>query len=472
MKQLVRHLFPNTRTRMTVAVAIALASSLGCLLSTESTAVAGSADADGVSVSVQGNHLVDGSGHPLRLLGVDRSGTEYACAQGWGIFDGPSDAGSIAAISSWDVNAVRVPLNEDCWLGINGVSPTFGGSAYQTAIQSYVHQLNQAGMVAVLDLHWGAPGDALALGQEMMPDLHAIAFWQSVATTFVSDHGVIFDLFNEPHDVSWSCWLNGCMTSTGYRAVGIQSLVDTVRSTGASQPIMVEPLGWGGDLSGLLANAPVDPDHQLVASVHIYNTSACNTVSCWDGIIAPVAATYPVVTGELGETDCSSNFVDSYMAWADAHGISYLGWTWDSGGGWSCASGPALIEGYSGTPNAYGIGVQQHLASLATVRASYQVSDSWGNGGVAELTLTNTGTQPVGTTADPWMVRFAFPDPLTVSSMWNANLDSDADGVVTASAPSYTPVLGPGQSITVGYVFGGGLAGPSEIDVDGSATVS
>jgi endoglucanase len=75
--------------------------------------------------------LVDGAGHPIRLLGVDRSGTEYACAQGWGIFDGPSDAASVAAISSWDTNAVRVPLNEDCWLGINGVSSAYGGAAYE-----------------------------------------------------------------------------------------------------------------------------------------------------------------------------------------------------------------------------------------------------------------------------------------------------------------------------------------------------
>lgn len=469
MKHLPRRVSPP---RMILAAAVVLVLSAALFVRTESTAVAGPVSADGVSVSVQGNQLVDGAGHPLRLLGVNRSGTEYACAQGWGIFDGPSDAASVAAIASWDVNAVRVPLNEDCWLGINGASSAYSGTTYRSAIASYVHELNQAGAVAILDLHWGAPGGALALGQEMMPDLHATAFWQSVASTFVSDPGVIFDLFNEPHDVSWSCWLNGCVTPTGYQAVGMQSLVDTVRAAGASQPIMVEPLGWGGDLSGFLANAPVDPDHQLVASVHVYNTSVCATPSCWDQVIAPVAAAYPVVTGELGEFDCSASFVDDYTAWADAHGVSYLGWTWDSGGGWSCGSGPALIDDYSGTPNAYGIGLEQHLGSVATVHTGYQMTDRWGNGGIGDLTLTNTGTQPVGTTSDPWTLRFTLPTPLTVSSMWNATLDSDTDGVVVASAPTYTPVLAPGQSITVGYVFGGGMASATEVDVDGSATGS
>ncbi|MDQ1392361.1 MAG: endoglucanase, partial [Acidimicrobiaceae bacterium] len=53
-----------------------------------------------VVVKVSGNKLVDGLGRPLRLLGVNRSGTEYACIQGWGIFDGPSDATSVAAIAA------------------------------------------------------------------------------------------------------------------------------------------------------------------------------------------------------------------------------------------------------------------------------------------------------------------------------------------------------------------------------------
>ena len=28
------------------------------------------------------------------------------------------------------------------------------------------------------------------------------------------------------------------------------------------------------------------------------------------------------------------------MNWADRHGISYLGWNWDTGGRWTCEDGP------------------------------------------------------------------------------------------------------------------------------------
>jgi endoglucanase len=314
-----------------------------------------------LSIGVSGNHLVS-NGTVVRLLGVNRSGTEYACIQGWGIFDGPNDDASVAAMAAWHINAVRIPLNEDCWLSINGVNPAYAGATYRTAIQTYVNLLHQHGLYAILELHWNAPGTSRATGQQVMPDAdHSPAFWTSVATLFKADPAVLFDLYNEPHDVSWSCWLNGC-NAPGWNIAGMQTLVTTVRSTGATQPIMIGGLAWANDLSGWLANRPSDPAHALVASFHNYNFNVCKP-SCWDSTVATLAAQVPVVTGELGEDDCAHTYIDQYMNWADAHGISYLGWTWDT---WNCSSGPALISSYDGTPTAFGVGFRDHLAGLSS----------------------------------------------------------------------------------------------------------
>jgi hypothetical protein len=323
-----------------------------------------------LSIAVSGNHLVDGNGATIRLLGVNRSGTEYACIQGWGLFDGPNDATSVAAMASWHINAVRIPLNEDCWLNINGVNPSYAGATYQAAVQSYVNLLHQYGLYAILDLHWNAPGTTQSTGQQVMPDAdHSPAFWTSVASFYKSDPAVLFDLYNEPHDVSWSCWLNGCSTgSPAWTTAGMQSLVNAVRATGATQPIMVGGLAWSNDLSGWLANKPADSANALVASFHNYNFNVCDP-SCWNATVASLANQVPVVTGELGENDCAHGYIDQYMPWADAHGISYLGWTWDT---WDCANGPALISNYDGTPTAFGIGFRDHLASLVSV-----VRPSW-----------------------------------------------------------------------------------------------
>ena len=43
-------------------------------------------------LQAMGSAIVDGSGNAVTFRGVNRSGTEYECVQGRGIFDGPSDA--------------------------------------------------------------------------------------------------------------------------------------------------------------------------------------------------------------------------------------------------------------------------------------------------------------------------------------------------------------------------------------------
>jgi hypothetical protein len=59
-------------------------------------------------------------------------------------FAGPTDKHAVAAMASWDITAVRLPLNEDCWLGINGAPARYSGARYRAAIRRYVIRLNHA----------------------------------------------------------------------------------------------------------------------------------------------------------------------------------------------------------------------------------------------------------------------------------------------------------------------------------------
>jgi endoglucanase len=318
-------------------------------------------------VGVQGNRLVDQQGEPVRLLGVNRSGTEYECQQGNGIFEGPSDAASIEAIASWDANAVRVPLNESCWLGTGGVPPHYSGAAYREAIVGYVTRLEEGGMYVILDLQFAAPGTHQAEEIIPMPDAdHAPAFWTSVAETFKGDRGVVFDLYNEPHEVSWGCWEDGCRVESekvgSYQAVGMKQLVEAVRATGAEQPLMLSGINYAHNLTQWESHLPPDPGNAEVASIHTYDFAPCGT-ECRAGL-ATIAAGHPLVAGEIGETDCAHGYIDGFMNWADEHGVSYLGWAWDAGNGWTCKGGPSLITNYDGAPTGYGIGLRNHLRAL------------------------------------------------------------------------------------------------------------
>lgn len=324
-----------------------------------------------LSIRVSGNKLVNGSGSTVKLVGVNRSGGEYACVQGWGFWDGPMDLASVQAIKAWRTNTVRIPLNETCWLGINGVSPTYSGENYRAEVERYVNLLVSQGIYPILDLHWTAAGTARATELQPMPNMdHSPAFWSSVAQRFKGSPAVIFDLFNEPYPdynsnsaAAWSCWKNGGTCSgASFQVAGMQRLVDTVRATGATNVILLGGVQYSNSLSSWLAYKPADPANQLAASLHTYDWNICNNENCWNNTVAPVAAQVPVVTGELGEASGTANYTTAYMRWADARGISYVAWTWDT---WGCGNGAVLIASYDGTPCvSFGSGFKAHLATL------------------------------------------------------------------------------------------------------------
>jgi endoglucanase len=311
------------------------------------------------------NRLVDREGRTVRLLGVNRSGGEYACVGGHGFFAGPTGRRAVGAMRPWRINAVRVPLNEHCWLGINGAPSEFSRARYRRAIRAYVARLHRAGLYVVLDLHWNAPGRAEADSQQPMADLdHAPAFWSSVARAFKDDPAIAFDLYNEPHDISWKCWRSGCTMPGGWRAAGMQTLVDAVRSSGARQPIIATGIRWGSDLSSWLEYRPDDPADQLAAGFHVYDFASCTSLSCWRQMVDPVAREVPVVVTEIGERECSGTFLDRFMSWADSAELSYLAWSWNPAG----CDAPALIESWDGRPTPPGERLRERLLALKPMK--------------------------------------------------------------------------------------------------------
>lgn len=457
---------------------------------------------------VVGNQLEDGSGHVIVPHGVDRMGTEYQCTKNATNaptdFDGPVDQATVSNMVSWGTNIVRVPLNEDCWLGINGF-PANGRTAaqYQSDIVNWVNLLNANGQIVILDLHWNNSGTNQSTGQEMMPDLdHAPAFWTSVANTFKSNSSVIFDLYNEPHDVSWACWKNGSTapqsgdcSGVGFAVAGMQTLINTVRATGATNVLMLGGLAWSNDLSQWLANKPTDPQNNLAASVHIYNFNACANSSCWDSQIAPVAAQVPVLAGEIGENDCASGFINTLTSWFDQHSIGYLAWTWTASG--NCGGTPALISDWSGTPTGYGAGYKAHLLSLvgnptptptqgttptptptrgttptptptqgttptptstpvsgASCKVQYSITNQWPGGFGANIVITNTGT----TAINGWSLKFSFPNGQTITQLWNGSY-SQSGSAVTITNLSYNAAIAPGATLSSAPGFNGSWNG-------------
>jgi endoglucanase len=311
---------------------------------------------------VSGNKLLNSAGQAIHLHGINRSGTEYSCIQGYGIFDGPNDDASIAAIASWHSNIVHIGLNEDCILGINGVDPAYAGANYMNEIVAFVNRLHAHNLFAEVSLMWAAPGSQEADDHPPILDQdHAPAAWTAIANGFKTDPNTILGLQSEPHDIGWACWKNGgASCSVGYAAFGMQAALDTIRATGASNVVTASGIDYANNLQQWLTNRPSDPLNQLMAEQHVYGGNTCYTPACLNTTTAPVAAVVPVIFGEFGETyddsSCGSTNTAATVDWADAHGVNYEAWVWDDWG--SCG---ALISDYDGTPaNPFGTWVRDH----------------------------------------------------------------------------------------------------------------
>jgi endoglucanase len=323
----------------------------------------GSAPLSGLHAS--GNKIVDATGQTVSLRGVDLNGTEYKCAQGQAIFDSPLTMPAVSAMLGWKINAVRIGLNEDCWLGINGVDATYSGANYQTPFEDAVNLLTTNGLVVIIELHWSSTGTALALGQEPMPTATSLEMWQQVAAAFKGNGLVVFDLYNEPillqgmtdkagnswqgipEAQAWDCWKNGqssTNTCGGFPAVGMQAIVNAVRAVGASNLIMLGGLNYGNDLTQWPASVPADAAKNLAASFHGYGdgtnqyfvvgTQSMDPTANVNSMLGAVlGAGYPVVIGEFGSSSSGSGAfaqadLMSLMTWADTNDVGYLAFSW------------------------------------------------------------------------------------------------------------------------------------------------
>ena len=355
---------------------------------------------------VEGSRLVDASGRQVILRGVSRSGTEFACVNegGFGFSLGPMDLGSVNGIKSWHANVVRIPLNEQCWLGINGINPAFSGANYRAAIASFVNLFNQNGVYVILDLHWSAPGTTLATSQQPMADVdHSPAFWSSVASTFKGNDAVIFELFNEPwpdsqrdSDAAWTCWRDGgTCPGVDFEAAGMQTMLNAVRATGATNVVALGGVGYSNYLSRWLAYKPSDPLNNLIAAWHVYNFNACNSVSCWEATAAKLMAQVPVLVTETGMDTCDATWWNTLLDWLDARQTGYQAWTWNRWGT-DCASRALVTDYYTATPTEYGSIYRTHLANLPADTATALSSSAAPAAEGQAVTFTAAVTAPAG----------------------------------------------------------------------------
>jgi endoglucanase len=377
------------------------ATAVGAALILAASAPASAAPAP---LSVSGDRLLAG-GEPAQLRGVNYSFLLANCAYS---DPEPSISETTAAMQSWGVNTVRVPVDPYCWVGAR--EPDYGNArepankdayptaaAYRRAVKLRVSQFEAAGFWVDIEL-----GHI-----DYMPPPIAVRFWRSLAARFAHDRALLFDPVNEiamyehdswnvasergrkrysdPSRPPWSCWEHGCTINSEfggrYRAPGMAQLVAAIRNAGAAkQPITLGGTAYDSEVDGWLSHLP--GDRSLMLDTHRYDFVDFGSASPGNGAgdagfdafltnkVIPIAHHRPVLFGEIGELDCDAVETDGYTANALAEidrvdaaenlRIGALGWEWRAPGrGYACPTavpgqagpgGPLLLRSYDGTP--------------------------------------------------------------------------------------------------------------------------
>ena len=330
-------------------------------------------------LKVVGTRILNSQGQPVILRGVNCPSLEWTCDGQGHILQTVN-----TAIREWHANIIRLPLSQDRWFGKTSEQQD-GGAFYRSLAGEIVDACATQGCYIILDLHWSDCGEwGRNIGQHSMPDLNSVAFWSDCAARFRNHPAVLFDLYNEPHDVPWDVWLNGGTIKDKpngrragpprtFQAVGMQKLLDAARVTGANNVVVAGGLDWAYDFSGILEGVQLldQKGNGVIYANHAYDNKD-ESAGQWVVRMEKAAAQLPVIVSEYGGSGGPHRRAGRSGGRRDPSGDDWLlhvmqglqdhRWSWTA---WSFhpSAGPTLISDWDYTPTPdFGVFVQQALA--------------------------------------------------------------------------------------------------------------
>jgi hypothetical protein len=219
------------------------------------------------------------------------------------------------AIEDWKANIIRLPVSEKYWFGKDSTQKD-GGKAYRELVDAVINLVANRGAYVLLDLH-----------RYRAPRAEDADFWKDAAALYKNHPALIFDLFNEPFGTSWEVWRDGgfveekkqgvdeaaflteedkIKNNMGFRSIGMQAMVDAVRSTGAKNIVLAGGLDYGYDLSGIGKGFALKDTtgNGIIYGSHIYPWK-----SGYQQKILDIVDKYPILFGENGGNVKKMSFI-------------------------------------------------------------------------------------------------------------------------------------------------------------------
>ncbi len=300
------------RTRLLLLLTVG-----ACVLAPATARAAGSRDAPSgpgaPGVSVQGNQLLR-NGVPWIPRGVQIVGLVAPDAALSGKYIPAHThfgAAELQAAVAQHADLVRFQVSE---FGLDPQGPLYS-PAYVQEVRDGVQAARALGLAVIISLQAEPPAGEPT--RCPLPDGGAERAWEEIAPLFAGDSGVMFELYNEPAiaptGADWQLWRDGgevLYPNGSCAAVGMQTLVDEIRTVAPSNVIVIPGLAGEQTLAGLPGlTDPADPsDPQLAYGIHY--PSLTKGLSTWERAFGRISGRVPVIVSEWqanATTNCVAN---------------------------------------------------------------------------------------------------------------------------------------------------------------------
>ncbi|MFI6241196.1 cellulase family glycosylhydrolase [Micromonospora sp. NPDC050795] len=400
--------------------------------------------------SVAGGKLYDANGAEFIMRGVNHAHTWY-----------PQQTSSFADVKALGANTVRVVLSSgDRWTRNTNAD-----------VANVISLCKANRLICVLEVHdttgYGEQSGAITLDR-------AVDYWLSLADVLAGqERYVIVNIGNEPYgNQNYGSW-----------ATDNANAIKRLRAGGLTHTIMVDAPNWGQDWSFTMRDNAAsvfaaDPARNTVFSIHMYGVfDTAAEISDYLGRFR--TAGLPIVVGEFGFNHSDGNpDEDAILAYSQANGIGWLGWSWSGNGGGveyldlATNFNPASLTDW-GQRLFNGVNGIRQTAREATVfggtpppttpppttpppttppppsggcTATYTVTTQWQGGFQGEVRVTAGARAITG-----WTAGWTFANGQRVTQSWNAALTSSGS-TVTARNTDYNGRLAAGGSATFGFL--------------------
>jgi endoglucanase len=303
------------------------------------------------------------TGERVRLRGVNRSGLEYATpdppggARGFLEAVGISEEEIATIAREWGANVIRIPFNQD--FALNG---SRGRSAddYLDALDRVIGWAARHGCYTLLDLQWldaervfGTTNGFTPNRVPPLPDASSVTLWETMARRYAEEPAVLFDLFNEPHDLLsddphelLGIYPGGLIAPIAGRRVGMKQwqpwahhLIAAIRVHHPHALIFVSGVGWAHDLRGMpLTDNTGAPLKNIVYSTHVYPWLTTPRVPLpwpwhrledgWERAFGHLADRVPVFAAEWGGEPGDLAWGARLHRYLEAREIGWTAWSW------------------------------------------------------------------------------------------------------------------------------------------------